>query len=174
MKILGSASAPMYRVSRNCPVTVGASWWDMFEAGWQAAHAHNIDPVGFIAQMGHETGWGTFQGNVPATFFNPAGLKVRDPKFLGSTKLADGATDLADTSLAHAQFASWQTGCRAQAQHLLAYCGRPINSMEELVAPRRVWIKEPFVTTWEELGGRWAPSLEYGNRIVTVAQRLLA
>ena len=67
-----------------------------------------------------------------------------------------------DSQFAHATFATWTIGARAHVQHLLAYCGLPVTT--DLVDPRFSLVSAA-VTTWAELGGRWAPSPSYGVEV---------
>lgn len=138
---------------------------EMAPAAWEAAVAHGIDPVVQIAQMAHETGWGTFTGAVRAWFCNPCGLKIRNSnEILGAT---------GDMTLAHSMFASWLAGCTAHAQHLLAYAGRSLNPGEILLDPRWSWVfGRHSVTTVEGLSGKWAPSSTYGDRVLAIVRRL--
>lgn len=138
---------------------------EMAPASWFAAVTHGIDPVVQIAQMAHETGWGAFPGNVRPWFFNPCGLKIRNPGEIPATT--------GDQPYAHAQFGSWMAGCVAHSQHLLGYARRPQNPGEPILSARLVWINSPIaVTTVEGLSGRWAPSATYGDRVVVVAKKL--
>lgn len=138
---------------------------EMMPAAWRAAVAHGINPVVQIAQMAHETGWGNYGGAVLPWFHNPCGLKIRD-----TNKLA-GATG--DLPLAHAQFGSWDAGCMAHSQHLLGYGQRSQNPGEPILSARLVWLAgKPAVSTVEGLGGRWAPSALYGEKVAAVVRRL--
>ncbi len=137
---------------------------------WQAAFRYGIDPVGLIAQSYKETGAGTFKGQVTAQFYNPCGLKVRHPgKFPG---IDDG-----DMPLAHAQFASWDVGAQAHAQHVIAYTGNPrlmMRARADLIVDPRWWLVagKREVTTWEGMSTKWAPSRTYGQEIAAIARRL--
>lgn len=138
---------------------------EMMPVAWRAAVAHGINPVVQIAQMAHETGWGTYTGAVPLWFHNPCGLKIRN------TGALVGATG--DMSLAHAQFGSWEAGCMAHSQHLMGYGQRTQNPGEPILSARLIWLagKAP-VTTMEGLSGKWAPSSTYGERVAAVAHKL--
>jgi hypothetical protein len=130
---------------------------------WDAAVRYGIDPVGAVAQSYKETARGFFGGKVSVGFFNPCGLKVRDQGL---------HPDLAgDLPLAHAMFPSWEVGAVAQVQHLRAYAGWPVDDL--VVDPRYVWvIGKHRCETFQELGGKWAPSPTYGTEIVAIANRL--
>lgn len=134
---------------------------------WDAAVERGVDPVGVIAQSLKETGGGTFVGKVKPWFFNTCGLKVRDPE---ATVALFGSTDQ-EHPLAHAQFANWFIGARAQVEHLLAYCNVPT---EDPVDPRYVWvIGKHNAVTWADLNGKWAfPGVTYGSEIESIIIRL--
>ncbi|NLI19741.1 MAG: glucosaminidase domain-containing protein [Actinomycetales bacterium] len=138
---------------------------EMMPAAWVAAVAHGINPVVQVAQMAHETGWGAYGGAVPSWFRNPCGLKIRN------TSALEGATG--DLPLAHMQFGSWEAGCMAHSQHLLGYGQKQQNPGEPILSARLVWLegKTP-VTQVEGLGGRWAPSPLYGDKVASVVRRL--
>ena len=59
----------------------------------------------------------------------------------------------------------------AQVQHLRAYAGWPVDGL--IVDPRYVWvIGKHRCETFQELGGKWAPSATYGTELVAIANRL--
>lgn len=136
---------------------------EMFPALWEAAVARFVDPVGVIAQAGKETSWGNYSGKVRPEFYNTAGIKVRH---LG---LFPGVDD-GDNPLAHQRFANWTEGAIAHVQHLCAYAGVPVLGL--IVDPRFELVSGPPAETFEELGGKWAPSAKYGTELVTIAKRL--
>jgi hypothetical protein len=139
---------------------------DMAPALWTAAVKYAVDPTGLIAQAFKETGGGTFKGNVRAEFCNPAGIKLRYPN------LFPGVTD-GDNPLAHAMFPNWAVGAEAHAQHLRAYTGALIDG-HLVVDPRLVFVVGRYqVETFEELGGKWAPSPTYGTELVAIASKLI-
>ena len=167
MNIFGPPSASCADViDRAKSQGAGTRFWaEMIPALWVAAVAHGIDPVVQIAQAAHETGWGTYTGAVQAWFYNPCGLKIRNNGALV------GATG--DLTLAHAQFAGWDAGATAHAQHLMAYGNRGLNPGEILLDPRWVWVYGKHnVTTVEGLSGKWAPASTYGDRVAAVAKKL--
>ena len=137
---------------------------EMTPALYQAAIRYGIDPTVMVAQSFHETGGGRFGRAVTPAHRNTCGLKVRNP---GS--LPDDHPD------AHARFNSWTEGATAHAQHLYAYAGKALPAGEQNVDPRWDWVYGRHqVTTMTQLGGKWAPSADYGNRVRDVALRLLA
>lgn len=134
---------------------------------WEAGTHTGVDPVVLVAQCAHETGWGNFGGAVTPEHGNTCGLKRRD---------ATG-----DTPDDHARFAIDpygfpRVGALAHAHHLMLYCGFPVPLWTP--DPRAVWIK-PGGTSFgsvryvEDLGGRWAPSPDYGLRVADIVKRLL-
>lgn len=137
---------------------------DVFLECWNEAVAYGLDPVGVVAQAGHETGWGRFGRAIDARWCNTAGIKIR---YLGGSGMPSG-----EEPLAHTLFPSWTIGARAQVQHLRAYAGWPVPG-SELVDPRyQLVIGKHWCESWEDLGGHWAPSLAYGKDVVAVARRL--
>jgi len=111
-----------------------------------------------------ETGWFRFNGSVPASSNNFAGI---------------GATD---TNPAPAVFPDARTGVRAQIQHLRAYadptavaCTVPplhsacVDPRFDLVTPKG---KAP---TWNQIGnGNWATAPTYASSILTLYAEALA
>lgn len=115
-----------------------------------------VDPVVLVAQASHETGFGHYGRALTENHRNVAGIKVSHP--VGPDANPDD----------HARFASWMLGARAHRQHLLAYCGiHPSDYSEVVVSPRIRWLdmNDP-IRYVEELGGKWAPSTSYGEKIV--------
>lgn len=131
---------------------------EMLPALWVEASRHGLDPAVVIAQSAHETGFGKFGRAVTPDHCNTAGIKIRNPGAYPD-----------DAAAAHAQFGSWQEGARAHCQHLCAYVGLPIIDLLEHT-PRAVWVRQANVSRGvvlhvEGLGGRWAPSSEYGHSV---------
>lgn len=138
---------------------------DMAPALWAAAVKYAIDPTVLIAQAFKETGGGTFKGKVRPEFCNPAGIKTRYPN------LFPGITD-GDNPLAHSMFANWNVGAEAHAQHLRAYTGALIEG-HLVVDPRLVYVVGKYqVEHFEDLSGKWAPSMSYGHEVVAIAANL--
>lgn len=165
--IIASPSASKFTVLSNLPLRANPTFAnEMVPALWAAALAYGIDPVGMVAQSGKETGWGHFEGRVRPWFRNTAGIKVRHVALvMGLLGTEDG-----DHPLVHQQFPSWTVGAEAHAQHLRAYAGQPVDGL--IVDPRYTLVSAPFVTTWGELGGRWAPSSSYGTEIEAIMTTL--
>lgn len=133
---------------------------------WNAALSLTVDPIGVIAQSWKETGGGKFAGKVRPEACNPCGLKIR---VLGIY----GPATANDEPGAHAQFANWEIGARAQCEHLRAYTGWPVPG--PVVDPRyQLALKGPadWCEDWADLGGRWAPALTYGTEVEGLMRQL--
>ena len=167
MLLVARPSVGQLRVGRNLaqfnPAAVFVN--DMAPILWETAVRHTLDPVVVIAQSGHETGWGRFTGKVPVTFHNTCGLKIHNPALAGDQ----------ESTLAHAQFASWGAGAEAHAQHLCAYLQMQFFD-GPLLDPRWVHVfgKKAAITDVEQLGGSWAPNPAYGNLVAEIASKLKA
>jgi N-acetylmuramoyl-L-alanine amidase len=119
---------------------------------WKEGASHGVRADVAYAQSAKETAFGRFGGVIDPTFHNWCGLKTRD----------GGGND--DPN-AHAKFPSDEVGVLAHVQHLCKYAGQPLLQGEEVVDPRYSLVSAK-VTCVEELGGRWAPSPNYGVSIV--------
>lgn len=142
---------------------------DMFDPLWRMARIYGIDQLYFVAQSYKETGGGKFTGNVPTTYFNTCGLKVRDTSLV---TFPNGS----EVPLAHCQSASWFEGAEKQAQHLYAYMGKELPLGRYLCDPRWLWVYGKHTATqWEDLTGKWAvPGIGYGESIVEIGNRFVA
>ncbi len=127
---------------------------DVIDAGWRHARAIGIDPAVFVAQAAKETGFGKFGGVIDASFHNSCGLKTtaggddNDPK-------------------AHQRFPDWDAGTRAHCAHLALYGGVISTARaKRLGDPRAFDSIHGVAPTVQELGGKWAPSANYGRSIV--------
>lgn len=139
---------------------------DVAPALWAAAVKYAIEPTGMIAQSLKETAGGRFTGMVRPEFYNTAGIKTRHPNVF------PGITD-GDNPLAHSMFANWAVGAEAHAQHLRVYTGALLDG-HLIVDPRLVFVVGRYrVETFEELGGKWAPSPSYGQEVVAIANKLI-
>lgn len=173
MLIIGRQSldydALVTAVLRTHPESRGRFLTHMLSPLWEAALHHGIDPVGMVAQSGHETGWGTYGGAAHPAFNNTCGLKASELVRQAFPGEAGG-----DLPLAHAQFATLDVGARAHAQHLLAYCGVPVY-YDLLVDPRYHLVGPPRCVHWRDLNGRWAgrAGTTYGSRIEQIADELI-
>lgn len=116
-----------------------------------------IDAAVIVAQSAKETGWGHFGGVLTSEWRNTAGIKTR----------YGGAN--ADPE-AHQRFDSWEDGARGHLNHLGAYVG-----LDPVGEPHGRWYTLQTLS-WigtvkyvEELGGRWAPNVNYGLDVVRMS-----
>lgn len=135
---------------------------------WDVGIMTGVDPVVLIAQCGHETGWGNFGGAVTPDMGNTCGLKVRNAT-------GDRREDHASFPIDEGGYP--YVGALAHAHHLRLYAGFPID-LEGTPDPRAVWIREGTpafgsARTVEALGGKWAPSPNYGNAVAGQVARLI-
>lgn len=169
MKLFGPATSNFGSVSQNLRRrSVAPVFLELIApAVWDAALEYYIDPVGMVAQSLKETGAGKFGGAIDERWYNTCGLKVRNQTIHPALER--------DQPLAHAMFPNWRTGAIAQAQHLRAYGGWGIRTGDVLVDPRYTYVIGRFVCTdWSQLGGKWAPSVTYGEQIETIMQEITA
>lgn len=117
---------------------------------WRLAPAHGgVNPAGAYAQSAKETGFGKFGGVIDESYYNPCGLKTS----------TGGANS---NPAAHQRFSSWEEGITAHLDHLALYAGAPGYPKADTPDPRHfLWIRGQ-AKTFEALGGKWAPSKEYG------------
>jgi len=179
MKIIGPASAARPVVLAN--LTASSLFVDeMFPALWDVALDYDIDPVGMVAQSLQETG-GEFTGDVKPEQHNPAGIKWHDA--MQALLAAQGVK--ADQNPRHPlAFAlyftaeNWRVGARVHAEHLkYGWCGAPVPAGYAMLDPRYKAARSSAAAkgdavTWADLGTRWAPSPDYGQRIEAIMQRL--
>jgi N-acetylmuramoyl-L-alanine amidase/Mannosyl-glycoprotein endo-beta-N-acetylglucosaminidase len=127
---------------------------DIIDAGWENARDIGIDAAVFVAQAANETGFGKFGGVIDASFHNSGGIKTT----------AGGDND---DPAAHQRFRDWDAGTRAHCAHLALYAG-VISGAEakRLGDPRAFDFIHGVAPTVQELGGKWAPSADYGRGIV--------
>lgn len=121
---------------------------------WKYGVLYGIRPEVMYAQAAKETAFGRFGGAVTPDMHNFAGIKVLNPK-------GDARED-------HESFPDDETGVHAHYQHMSAYVG--LASLGEKTHPRQDLVRKlPWagsIRYVEELGGRWAPSTDYGRSIV--------
>lgn len=165
MRIIGPPSATYEKVRSRLTTARPLFTQEILIALWDAAVKYMVDPVGVVAQSYKETGGGAFGGAVKPGFFNTCGLKVRDQTLHSALE--------GDLPLAHAMFPSWEVGAVAHVQHLRAYAGWAVEDL--VVDPRYAFvIGKHKCETFEELGGKWAPSPTYGTELVAIADQLRA
>jgi hypothetical protein len=127
---------------------------DIIDAGWDQATEIGIDAAVFVAQAAKETGFGKFGGVIDASFHNSCGLKT-----------TEGGDN--DDPAAHKRFRSWETGTRAHCAHLALYAGVITATEARRLGDSRAFGSIRGVApTVQELGGKWAPALDYGRSIV--------
>ena len=141
----------------------GASWTfvTLTELYWQLASERGVRPEVAYAQAAKETGFGRFGGLIDAGFRNPCGLKTR----------AGGANH---DPRAHARFPSWRVGVTAHLDHLALYAGAPGYPLASTPDPRHFPFLWRRARTVEALGGRWAPSRDYGRSVARLVRSLLS
>lgn len=121
---------------------------------WQLAPMRGgVRPEVAYAQAAKETAFGRFGGVIDASFRNPCGLK---------TSRGGGNNEPA----AHQRFPDWETGVNAHLDHLALYAGAPGYPRGDTPDPRHFPSIRGVSPTVEALGGRWAPSPDYGVSIV--------
>lgn len=127
-------------------VSLAPLYWEL------ALQRGGVDPAVAYAQAAHETGFGRFGGLVRPEFHNPCGLK---------TKSASG-----NRPEDYQRFRDWREGVTAHLDHLALYAGAPGYPRADTPDPRHFPWLAGQVKTVESLGGVWAPSPDYGRRIV--------
>lgn len=120
---------------------------------WKYAPEHgDVNPTIAYIQAAKETGYGNFGGVLNETYKNPCGMKT----------IVGGADS--DPN-AHQKFNSWDEGVQAHLDHLALYAGANGYPKTNTYDPRHfVTIKGKAVTV-NALGGKWAPSLTYGEEV---------
>lgn len=129
---------------------------------WKYASSHgNVNPAIAYVQAAKETGYGRFGGILNESYKNPCGLK---------TVAGGGDTD----PNAHQRFNSWDEGVQAHLDHLALYAGADGYPRSNTYDPRHfVTVKAKSVTV-NALGGKWAPSLTYGEEVNKMYDDLMA
>ncbi|MEJ8547211.1 N-acetylmuramoyl-L-alanine amidase [Brevibacillus borstelensis] len=135
------------------------SFIDVAPIYWRVGTELGIRPEVGYAQAAKETGFGRFGGVLSRDFHNWCGLK---------TTQGGSNTDPA----AHARFPSDELGVRAHLQHLALYAGVVVKGV--IVDPRHFPSVLGTAKTVESLGGKWAPTADYGKAITELLAGLLA
>src|SRR5687768_12567696 len=99
---------------------------------WAMALKYQLEPVGVVAQSGHETGWGTFQRAVRPEMHNTCGLKWHD----AWRRMLVQLPEQGEHTLSHAAFPNWKCGADAHCQHILAYMGVQLPGWQVVTDPR--------------------------------------
>jgi hypothetical protein len=105
-----------------------------------------------LAQIAVETGWLQFGGMVKASQYNFGGI---------------GALDTSNQS---ASFSSISEGLLASVQHLKAYASTDACNTA-IVDPRFSLVTRGVAPYVEQLAGRWASNVNYGNQIDSILSR---
>ena len=126
---------------------------DIADTYWIYGNITGIRADALYCQAAHETNFGRYTGAVKPEQNNWAGIKIVNPK-------GDNAED-------HETFSTPENGVRAHFNHMAAYIGiPPVGNPHEryFIVLQQPWAgKVKFV---EELGGKWAPSKTYGEKIL--------
>jgi N-acetylmuramoyl-L-alanine amidase len=120
---------------------------------WKYAPSHGgVNPAIAYMQAAKETGYGRFGGVLNDSYKNPCGMK---------TVIGGSDTD----PNAHQKFNSWDEGVQAHLDHLALYAGADGYPKNTTYDPRHfVTIKGKAITV-NALGGKWAPSITYGEEV---------
>ena len=127
---------------------------------YEEATAEGVRAEVVFAQAMHETGWLQFGGDVSAEQCNFAGIGATGGGNPGNSFNDWGADSV-------------RKGLRAQVQHLKAYASTE-DLVNECVDPRFSYVSRGCAPTVEDLGGRWAVSSTYGERLKEQIAYLLA
>ncbi|MBW6410774.1 N-acetylmuramoyl-L-alanine amidase [Clostridium weizhouense] len=112
----------------------------------------NVNPAIAYVQAGKETAFGNFGGVLDANYHNPCGMK---------TSQGGGDKD----KNAHKKFDSWDEGVQAHLDHLALYAGADGYPKQNTYDPRHFISIKGKAKTVNSLGGKWAPSLTYGEEV---------
>lgn len=128
---------------------------------WKYAPEHgDVNPAIAYAQAAKETKYGNFGGVLDESYKNPCGMKT----------IIGGADN--DPN-AHQRFNTWDEAVQAHLDHLALYAGANGYPKSNTYDPRHfITIKGKAITV-DALGGKWAPSLTYGEEINKLYNDLL-
>jgi N-acetylmuramoyl-L-alanine amidase len=132
---------------------------DLAPTFWKVSEALGINPVGIYCQAAKETGYMKFGGVIDATYFNTCGLKIT---------AGGGNYDPA----AHKRFKDWEEGITAHVDHAALYAGAPGYPKAGTPDPRHFPYLKGTAPNWEDLGGKWAPNVNYGKDIAAMMKDL--
>ncbi len=137
---------------------------DLAPLYWEIAQERvGVNPAVAYVQFAHETGYlyrdGQSMAGIDASWKNPCGLKT-----------TEGGSNTNPS--AHKKFESWEEGITAQVDHLALYAGTKGYPRQDTPDPRHFPYIAGTATTVEELGGKWAPSLAYGEKLVAMLKEL--
>ena len=135
---------------------------NLAEMYYKLSVERGINPAVSYSQFAHETGFlykVKSAAGLDETYHNPCGLKVQQ-----------GGGDYDKN--AHMKFATWQDGISAHLDHLALYAGAKGYPKENTLDPRHFPYLFDSATTVEELGGKWAPSVEYGQKLLKYVKEM--
>lgn len=165
--VMNGPSAP-FAVLKLAAIHYGGTDWYLraLVALWEAGIRTGVDPAVLAGQCALETGWGRFGGTVDASFGNTAGMKIR-------SATGDTAADMARFAVDRDGYP--RVGALAHAHHLAAYCGFPpppdsADQRAAFVLPGNSNFGSVLYV--EDLGGKWAPSPDYGVNVAAVVHKL--
>lgn len=126
---------------------------ELAELYWEYAPEHGgVNPAIAYLQAAKETGYGKFGGVLNESYKNPCGMKT-----------SAGGSDTDPN--AHQKFNTWDEGVQAQLDHLALYAGAKGYPKSKTFDPRHFSTIKGKAVTVNALGGKWAPSLTYGEEI---------
>lgn len=139
---------------------------DLASLYWQLASVRGgVNPAVAYVQFAHETGFlyrdGSSTAGIDASYHNPCGLKT-----------TEGGGD--NQAGAHKRFSSWEEGITAHLDHLALYAGAPGYPKSDTPDPRHLSYIAGTAKTVEKLGGKWAPSTTYGEKLVSFLKEVEA
>lgn len=155
----------------------------VIDAYYSIAPIYGIRADVAVAQMIKETGFLTFSGIVQIDMFNFAGIYAPGQPLTDDDKNAveNNGTDLSKAYIVvgeyGARFSSIANGVEGHIQHLLAYAKGITPTSDNriygntIADPKYKVVKNLYggqATTVQALGGKWAPSLTYGNEIAKI------
>ncbi|NFT06123.1 cell wall hydrolase [Clostridium botulinum] len=112
----------------------------------------DVNPAIAYVQSAKETGFGRFGGVLDSSFRNPCGMKT-----------SQGGSD--GDKNAHKKFNTWDEGVQAHMDHLALYAGANGYPKSDTYDPRHFISIKGKSPTVNSLGGKWAPSLTYGEEV---------
>lgn len=127
---------------------------------WRVAAEYQVDPLVVYCQSALETGFMHFNGVVSREFCNPCGLKT-----------TIGGGDYEES--AHMRFPDWESGIRAQVQHLALYAGSENTPVKTPLDPRHFPYLKGTAPSVEALSKKWAPAEDYGQIIREMMEEAL-
>lgn len=134
---------------------------------YKAADRYGVDATIATAQSYYETGGGKYNGTVPRSFNNLAGIKVHPEE----QALMPGGVAAGDARWAHQRFATPWQGALGHIQHLRAYTGKEVPE-DEVVHPRYFYVFGRNTRTLDWEGITWAGAT-YPAAVLKLARKLM-